>query len=101
MRFSLNFLDRIGKDRIDAHNQKLSQLAKVEFTKLGLLENMVALRKEHSTIFNIKGDDTLFKHLMANDVFCAQRGNGIRLGFHFYNTEKEIQTLVRILKERL
>ena len=101
LRFSLNFLDRIGKDRIEAHNQKLSQLAKEEFTKLGLLENMVALRKEHSTIFNIKGDDTLFKHLMANDVFCAQRGNGIRLGFHFYNTEKEIQTLVRILKERL
>lgn len=101
LRFSLNFLEKIGKDVIEAHNQKLARLAKEEFTKLGLLEEMVDLRKEHSNIFNIKGDDSLFKHLVANDILCAQRGHGIRMGFHFYNTEKEIHTLVRILKERM
>jgi len=101
LKFSLNFLEQIGKDNIEAQNQKLSQIAKEEFTKLGLLEDAVTYRKEHSTIFNIKGDDALFEHFIANDVVCAQRGDGIRLGFHFFNTEKELHTIVRILKERL
>ena len=72
--------------------------AKAEFSKLGLLADAVVKRKEHSTIFNIKGDDTLFKHLMNKDVLCAQRGEGIRLGFHFYNTESDIDAIVDILK---
>lgn len=101
LKFSLNFLEQIGKDTIETQNKKLSQLAKAEFTKLGLLENVAVLRKDHSTIFNIKGDDSLYQHLVANDIMCAQRGDGIRLGFHFYNTEKELQAVVRILKERL
>ncbi|MFT6797588.1 MAG: cysteine desulfurase/selenocysteine lyase, partial [Maribacter sp.] len=55
-------------------------------------------REAHSTIFNIKGDTALFKKLLENDVLCAQRGNGIRLGFHFYNTLNEIDEIVRIVK---
>ncbi len=100
LKFSLGFLEGIGKDKIEAQNQKLSQLAKAEFTKLGLLEMAVINRKDHSTIFNIKGDNVLYQHLVENDITCAQRGNGIRFGFHFYNTEKELQAIVRILKER-
>lgn len=101
LKFSLDFLEQIGKDTIEIQNKKLSQLAKAEFTKLGLLEDAVINRKGHSTIFNIKGDDSLYQQLIANDVMCAQRGDGIRLGFHFYNTEKELQTIVRILKESI
>lgn len=101
LKFSLDFFERIGKDKIEEQNQKLSQKAKREFTELELLEDAVVSRKEHSTIFNIKGNDALFQHLMKNDVICAQRGNGIRLGFHFYNTEKDLDTIVRILKKTL
>ncbi|MFK7812135.1 MAG: aminotransferase class V-fold PLP-dependent enzyme [Maribacter sp.] len=98
LKFSLDFFDRIGKAKIDAHNRKLSEKAKSEFTALGLLQDAVVVRKEHSTIFNIKGDDALFKNLSENDVVCAQRGDGIRVGFHFYNTEKDLDAIVRILK---
>ncbi len=98
LKFSLSFLEAIGKDKIEAQNQKLSEKAKREFSVLGLLQDIVVARKEHSTIFNIKGDNTLFKHLNENDVVCAQRGDGIRLGFHFYNSERDIDDIVRILK---
>ena len=98
LKFSLDFLEGIGKDKIEAQNQKLSEKAKSEFTKLGLLQDAVVARKDHSTIFNIKGDDALFKQLTENDVVCAQRGDGIRFGFHFYNTEESINTIVRIIK---
>jgi len=100
-KFSLDFMKKIGKDVIEAQNKKLALKAKAEFTELGLLEDGVLNRKEHSTIFNIKGNDQLFAHLTENDVICAQRGNGIRLGFHFYNTEKEIDAIVEILKKRI
>jgi len=99
LKFSLDFLERIGKDKIDAQNQKLSNMAKREFTNLGLLQEAVVARKIHSTIFNIEGDNALFQNLVENDIICAQRGDGIRLGFHFYNTEDELDTIVEFLKK--
>ncbi|QCW98934.1 aminotransferase class V-fold PLP-dependent enzyme [Aggregatimonas sangjinii] len=100
LKFSLYFMDKVGKDVIDTQNRKLSLKAKKEFTELGILQEAVVKRKEHSTIFNIKGDDQLFQYLTDSDVICAQRGEGIRLGFHFYNTEKEIDAIVEMLKKR-
>ena len=101
LKFSLDFLERIGKGNIEAQNQKLSKKAKLEFTNLGLLQDEVVARKTHSTIFNIKGDDVLFQHLLENDIICAQRGGGIRIGFHFYNTENDLDTILNILKSVL
>ena len=101
LKFSLDFLSRIGKDKIEEHNKALAVKAKNEFTALGLLSSATSIRKEHSTIFNIKGDANLFQHLAENDVICAERGGGIRMGFHFYNTENDIDAIVRILKEAL
>ncbi|MET6991491.1 aminotransferase class V-fold PLP-dependent enzyme [Sediminicola arcticus] len=98
LKFSLDFLSKIGKDTIADHLETLSELAKKELTGLGLLQESVVNRSKHSTIFNIKGGDKLFQHLTGNDVLCAQRGDGIRLSFHFYNTEKDIQKIIKLLK---
>ncbi len=100
LKFSLDFLSAIGKDKIEQQNKRLSDKAKKEFSALGLLQASVVNRKEHSTIFNIKGNDALFQKLTENKVICAQRGAGIRLGFHFYNTEAEIDAIVEILKKK-
>jgi selenocysteine lyase/cysteine desulfurase len=40
----------------------------------------------------------MYAKLIEKDIICAQRGNGIRLSFHFYNTENEIDKIVDILK---
>lgn len=98
LKFSMDFMQGIGMDKITAHNQTLSQKAKQAFTDLGLLDNHVIERKKHSTIFNIKADNGMFQRLLDNYVFCAQRGNGVRLSFHFYNNENDLDTIVRILK---
>lgn len=98
MKFSMEFLETIGKDKINAQNLQLSQKAKLEFVELGLLSESIVERKIHSSIFNIKGDNKLFQHLIENEVVCAQRGDGIRLGFHFFNTENDINEIVKILK---
>ncbi|MFS4469731.1 aminotransferase class V-fold PLP-dependent enzyme [Maribacter sp. 2210JD10-5] len=101
LKFSLTYFQKIGMDNITRHNQVLSQKAKKEFAALGLLEEHIVARKRHSTIFNIKGDDKVFHHLLENDILCAQRGNGIRLSFHFYNNGDDIDTIVKTLKKLL
>jgi len=100
LQFSLNFLEKIGMSAITTQNKILSEKAITVFSDMNLLETKVTNRKSHSTIFNIKGDDTLFKYLLDNGVLCAKRGNGIRLGFHFYNTVDEIDEISKLLENR-
>ena len=98
---SLGLFNSIGKDVIAEQLKSLAASAKNEFLALGLLEEAVALRKDHSTIFNIKGDDSMFEHLTKNNILCSQRGNGIRFSFHYYNSDEDLECIVRIIKERL
>ncbi len=101
LKFALDSLTEIGMPEIIAQNQKLQEYARTAFTELGLLESDVVNRKSHSTIFNIKGTDQMFQHLVDNNVVCSQRGAGIRLSFHFYNTENEIDQIVEIVKREI
>ena len=100
LKFSMDYFTKIGMDKITAHNQKLSEKAKSEFQELGLLDHKFKSRSIHSTIFNIKVDETTFQHLLDNEVYCAQRGQGVRLSFHLYNTEDDIDAIVKILKTK-
>lgn len=85
---------------ITTQNNILSEKAMTVFRDMNLLETRVTSRKSHSTIFNIKGDDTLFQYLMDNGVLCAKRGKGIRFGFHFYNTTEEIDEIANLIKKQ-
>ncbi|MEQ8217235.1 MAG: aminotransferase class V-fold PLP-dependent enzyme [Arenibacter sp.] len=98
LNYSLGFLSDIGMETISKQIKKLSLKAKGELENLGLLEESVVKRKAHSSIFNIQWDKDLYAKFMEQDVVCAQRGNGIRLSFHFYNTENEIDKIIGILK---
>jgi selenocysteine lyase/cysteine desulfurase len=98
LKFSLEYLKSIGMDKISAHNNNLSRKAKQEFIDLGLLDDHVIERAKHSTIFNLKIDNHKFQRLLDENVLCAQRGDGVRVGFHFYNNENDLNTIVRILK---
>ncbi len=97
LKFSLNFLNDVGVNAIQKQLEALSLKAKTTFTNLNLLEDAVVKREKHSTIFNIEGDQKLFEKLISNNVLCAQRGNGIRLSFHFFNSEEDIDRIVKLL----
>ncbi len=99
--FSLNFFEELGKENIERKLKKLAGKAKNELGDLGLLEEVVMKSKDHSTIFNIKGDESLFNKLVEQKIVASLRGNGIRLSFHFYNTINEIEAIVKVLKTAL
>ncbi len=96
--YSLNFLDRIGMNKIDAHNSRLAAYAQQQFGKLGLLQKEVIEREDHGSIFRLVAGKDLFEHLRQNRVKCSWRSGGVRLSFHFYNTEQEVDRIVEIIK---
>jgi selenocysteine lyase/cysteine desulfurase len=92
-------LIKLELEKIGEANKALSEFALQQFSKLGLLEDSVVNRNNHSTIFNIKGDQKLFDAFTNNDIICSQRGEGIRLSFHFYNTTKNISKVIDVIKK--
>lgn len=97
LKYSLDFLSRIGMGNIEAHVRELSEFAKDLFAEHGLLQSYVMKRKEHGPIFNINANDDMFRRLTEQNIICSQRGGGIRLSFHFYNTKKDINNIVKTL----
>ncbi|WP_340075376.1 aminotransferase class V-fold PLP-dependent enzyme [Leptobacterium sp. I13] len=99
LQFSLKYLSEIGLKPIEEHLKHLSITAKQKLEALGLLEEAIVKRAHHSTIFNMKGDEELFNRLRNNAIICSQRGSGIRVSFHFYNTEKDLNRLLLQLRK--
>ncbi|MEM1337488.1 MAG: aminotransferase class V-fold PLP-dependent enzyme [Bacteroidota bacterium] len=95
---SLHFLKTIGFKGIGDHNTAISKAAKTIFTDLGILEDRVKQRKNHSSIFNIQIDSAMHKRLLENGIVCARRGGGTRLSFHFYNTPADLEAIITVLK---
>lgn len=91
------FQEKLGKDYLYQKIALLSNKAKAYFAKMDLLKNDTLLRKNHSSIYNLKGDKALFQKLLENDIICSPRGGGIRVSFHYYNTDKELDRLVGVL----
>ncbi|WP_411030195.1 aminotransferase class V-fold PLP-dependent enzyme [Spongiimicrobium sp. 3-5] len=102
LKFSLDWLSQLGMKKIGDHNKKMSIRTKKIFSEMNLLEDKVILRNtQHSTIFNIRGNDAIYQHLASKDVICSQRADGIRFSFHFYNGENDVDRIVEILKTAL
>lgn len=98
---AIDLIHDIGMTTIDKTIKEIAQKAQEALEERGLLESMVAARKRHSNIFNIQGDHALYKRLRKNDILCIERGDGIRVGFHYYNTQEDLDTLLEVLDASL
>jgi len=91
------FQKNLGVDGLYKNIVTMSKKAKESFSEMGLLKNDTLLRENHSSIFNINGDSGLFEKLKKNNIICSLRGEGIRVSFHYYNTEEELDKLLEVL----
>jgi selenocysteine lyase/cysteine desulfurase len=94
---ALLYMEETGMDVISEKNASMACMAKEQFAERGLLENEILKRETHSTIFNIRGDQALFQKLTNENIICSQRGNGIRVSFHFYNSPEDLATLLSVI----
>ncbi|HEX8609621.1 MAG TPA: aminotransferase class V-fold PLP-dependent enzyme [Pedobacter sp.] len=97
---SILYFEEVGMDFVGQQTKSLSDQAKAAFTERGLLSKFVADRKEHSTIFNLALSTEKYQELIAADIICYPRGSGIRLAFHFFNTEADLEKLLDVLSNQ-
>tara|TARA_R110002020_G_scaffold28253_3_gene90306 strand:+ start:319 stop:1389 length:1071 start_codon:yes stop_codon:yes gene_type:complete len=94
---SIKLIKRIGQDQITNQIDLLKQKAMEVFSEKKLLDPIISKRGQHSSIFNIKGDQKLFNKLIENNIICSQRGTGIRVSFHYFNSEDDLTKLSRLI----
>lgn len=99
LQFSLQYLGKIGLEPIQKHIAELSVRAFKGLSELGFLREDTLQRARHSSVFNLKGDEKLLQYLRQKDIIAALRGDGIRVGFHFYNTQKDVDKLLDALRK--
>lgn len=95
---SLQLLSNIGIERIESKVLQLSKFAFERFSELGWLEPSVRKRPLHSSIYNIPGNRDLFLKLKSNGIITSQRGKGLRVSFHFYNSEEDVEKLIAAIQ---
>ena len=96
---SILFIESIGKEKIYEKISSLSTKAKSRFADLGLLSDSTLLRESHSSIFNLKNDEAMFQKLKSNNIICSPRGGGIRVSFHYYNSESDLDRLLEVIRK--
>lgn len=94
---SLLWMDGIGRDHIQTHLQTLTQMAAKAFKESGRWIGPASERSNPSTIFNLKGDQTLFDKMKKEGVIASLRGDGIRISFHLYNDEQDLEKVLKLL----
>ncbi|MCX2719107.1 aminotransferase class V-fold PLP-dependent enzyme [Lentiprolixibacter aurantiacus] len=101
LKFSLEWLSKAGMQNITAHNEALIQRAREAMAELGILESAITERKQHGPIFSVDPGAGLTEALREAGVFFSERGGRIRLSFHFYNTEKDVDRVVDLIRRQL
>ena len=96
--FAIKFLQNNDYNNLIKIKRDLGLFLKQELKQLNLLDPLVEIRKNHSSIYTIHGNEKLFKYLQNNGIRCALRGGGVRVAVHFYNEESDIDKLIKILK---
>lgn len=100
---SLGFaVDQLISNDFTALLKKKKELSDFLFLGLkerGLLEDFVAVRKHHSSIFTIKANSKVFEKLIKENIRCIQRGIGVRVSVHFYNTQQDLDKFFRVLDQ--
>jgi len=96
---SMLFLENLGFQYIEKNIKNTSDAARTAFRERSLLSGDVIGRAQHSSIFNIKSDEKLAKRLQQENIICVPRGKGLRVSFHFYNTEQDLQKLLNVIDQ--
>ena len=91
-------VEDIGMENIETYLSDLSTQVRNAFQAANLLDETVSLRESHSSIFNIRADESLFGKLTSRGILCSQRGQGIRVSFHYYNDLNDLDKLLGVIK---
>lgn len=94
---SIELLTSLGMPAVERHIQNLTSTAAQEFQKRHLIAPELSLRKQQSPLFNLQIDQAKYPFFLEKGVKCFPRGKGIRIAFHLYNDEQDLERLLKII----
>ena len=97
LKVAIDLVNDIGLDTISSKINELKSKARDRFASADLLPQWILEREDYSSLFNIKGDEQLFKKLRSEDIITSQRGEGIRISLHYFNSDKDLEHLFSVL----
>ena len=89
--------DKIGIDFISKKIKDLSGYAFERFEDLGLLDTTISKRNVHSSIFNLSINPSVLDRFEREKIHASQRGTGVRVSLHYYNTREDIEHFINVL----
>jgi selenocysteine lyase/cysteine desulfurase len=96
---SVLFMEKLGMDWIEERIKGLTAKAHEAFRSRSLLAPALDGRAEHGAIFNLLLEDGLIAKIMAANISCLSRGQGLRVAFHFYNEESDLAALLAVIDD--
>ncbi|WP_019038979.1 aminotransferase class V-fold PLP-dependent enzyme [Psychroflexus tropicus] len=100
LKYALEFhYNTLGIDFVESKIKAISQLAKSKFLNLGLLDTSVIDEDSSQNIFSLSGNENDVEKLKNEGILCAYRGGRIRVGFQYFNTENDLDRLLKALSK--
>lgn len=99
LRFAIEAFESQNFNLLMQSKAMLAQKAKQLLYEHGWISPWVMERKQHGSIFILEGEESLYKKLIDHKIQCVPRGKGVRVSFHYYNSEQDIHRLIEVLKK--
>ncbi len=95
------YLAEIGVDKIEKRVLALTDylIARLREKEIRVLSSLESSERSGIVVFEAAQPVKLWKALLEKKIYVSPRGGGIRVAPHFYNTEGEIDILIRALFE--
>ena len=94
---AIDVIRQLGMKTIDQKVKAINQKAKEAFAERGLISQEIIHRVDHGSFYNIKGDESLVAKLREEGILTIARGEGVRVGFHYFNTEEDLNKLLALV----
>jgi selenocysteine lyase/cysteine desulfurase len=98
LKFAVSAFEEQGFDKLILQKEKLTEKVKQALSEYEFIPSWVSHRKQHSSIFILEGKENLYEELLNQNIQCVKRGKGVRVSFHYYNTEEDLDKLISALK---
>lgn len=94
---AIQYHQQLGPAWVEERVEQLSHQAREVFASRGLITGASLHQKQPGYIYAIPATEKRIAALNKANIVFTERGNVLRISFHFYNTEEELQWLAEVL----
>lgn len=95
----IRLLEEIGLENVAGQIAKLARALMDGAEELGLRAKTPADSVGPLVVLQCANAVALVEKLAANNVVCSSRHDGLRISFHVYNTQDDVESVLAVLKQ--